>query len=152
MNKKINDMVSLGYTNTEVLEITRIFPKVFSLNIEPINKKMNNMIKLGYTKEEVIKIKVEFPSIYGASIKNINQKIKFYDTIGMHELAIKDTKQLIQSIHLSYARYMFYQSIGINIDMNNYGKLFMNQNKFKKAYGITNKEVLEKYKYYYNRD
>ena len=47
---------------------------------------------------------------------HIKQKIKFYDSIGLHSLAVKDSKQLMQSTALSYARYMFYKDNGIEID------------------------------------
>ena len=50
---------------------------------------------------------------------------------------------IMQSIDLSYARYTFYKSIGIEITMNNYLLLFYNQQKFKKKYGISNKELID---------
>ena len=77
----------------------------------------------------------------------MKQKIEFYDSIDMHELAVVDSKQLIQSVSLSYARYMFCLSIGVEIDMTNYTKLFMNNKKFEKTYGVTKEEILEKYNY-----
>ena len=42
-----------------------------------------------------------------------------YDSIGLERLFVVDPKQIIQSIELSYARYMYYKESGINIDMNN---------------------------------
>ena len=65
----------------------------------------------------------------------------------MHELAVIDSKKLMQSVNLSYARYSFYKDRGIDLDMNNYRKLFVEQKKFEKAYRITKKELLEKYDY-----
>ena len=99
------------------------------------------------TKEEVIKMTKILPAIYGYSIENMKQKIDFYDSIDMHELAVIDSKKLMQSVNLSYARYSFYKDRGIDIDMNNYRKLFVEQKKFEKAYRITKKELLEKYDY-----
>ena len=43
----------------------------------------------------------------------------------MHKLAVVAPKQLMQSVALSYARYNFYLSIGIEINMVNYKKLFI---------------------------
>ena len=54
-----------------------------------------------------------FPPIYSYNTDNIKQKIDFYDSIGLHELAINDTKKLMQSVSLSYARYMFYKEKNI---------------------------------------
>ena len=105
------------------------------------------MVTLGYTKEEVIRMTKSFTPIYGLSIENMKQKIEFYDSIDMHELAVINPKQLMQSVNLSYARYSFYKDRGIDIDMNNYRKLFVGQKDFEKAYGITKKELLEKYDY-----
>ena len=53
----------------------------------------------------------------------------------------------MQGINLSYARYMFYKSLGININMNNYRKLFVGQVEFKNRYGKNNKQLVDLYKY-----
>ena len=87
------------------------------------------------------------PTLYGYSIENIKQKIKFYDSIGLHSLAVKDSKDLMQSTALSYARYMFYKDNGISIDETNYKKLFASQKSFEKQYGIKKEELLTKYDY-----
>ena len=87
------------------------------------------------------------PAIYGYSIENMKQKIEFYDSIDMHNLAVINPKQLMQSVNLSYARYSFYKNIGTDIDMNNYVKLFIGQKQFEKTYGITKQKLLEKYDY-----
>ena len=147
MMQKINDMVSLGYTKEEVIKITKTFPTIYSLSIKKMKQKINDMVSLGYTKEDVIKITKTFPTIYGLSIENMKQKIDFYDSINMHELAVVDSKYLMQSVSLSYARYMFYLSIGEEIDMTNYRKLFIGNKRFEKTYGVTKKEILDKYNY-----
>ena len=53
----------------------------------------------------------------------------------------------MQSVELSYARYMFYKDRGIDINMNNYLILFMGQRNFYKKYGIEKNEILELYSY-----
>ena len=147
MKQKIEDIISLGYTKEEVIKMTKILPAIYGLSIESMKQKIEDIISLGYTKEEVIKMTKILPSIYGFSIENMKQKIDFYDSIDMHELAVINPKQLMQSVNLSYARYSFYKDRGIDIDMNNYGKLFVGQKNFEKAYRITKKELLEKYDY-----
>ena len=127
--------------------MTKNFPSIYGLSIESMKQKIEDIISLGYTKEEVIKMTKILTSIYGLSIENMKQKIEFYDSIDMHELAVINPKQLMQSVNLSYARYSFYKDRGIDIDMNNYGKLFVGQKNFEKTYGITKKELLEKYDY-----
>ena len=149
--KKLKDNYAFflknGYTKEEVIKMTKILPSIYSLSIENIKQKIEDMIALGYTKEEVIKMTKILPSIYSLSIESIKQKIEYYDSINMHELAIVDAKQLMQSVNLSYARYSFYKDRGIDIGMSNYKKLFIEQKRFEKAYGITKKELLEKYDY-----
>ena len=147
IKQKIEDMITLGYTKEEVVKMTKGIPIIYSLSIENMRQKIEDIISLGYTKEEVIKMTKSLPSIYSLSIESIKQKIDFYDSIDMHELAVINPKQLMQSVNLSYARYSFYKDRGIDIDMNNYRKLFVGQKKFEKTYGITKKELLEKYDY-----
>ena len=83
----------------------------------------------------------------GSSIENIKQKIEFYDSIGLHSLAIVAPKNLMQSTKLSYARYIFFKEKGIVIDETNYNKLFASQKQFEKQYGVTKNEILQKYPY-----
>ena len=87
------------------------------------------------------------PTIYGYSIENMKRKIEFYDSINMHLLAVREPKQLMQSVALSYARYQFYLSIGIIVDRNTYKKLFIENKSFENAYGITKEELLVRYPY-----
>ena len=136
-----------GYTKEEIIKMTKTLPSIYGYSIENMKRKIADIMDLGYTKEEVIKMTKTLPTIYGLSIENIKQKIDFYNLIGMHELAVVDAKMLMQSINLSYARYSFYMNLGINVDMNNYRKLFINQKQFEKTYGITKEELLERYDY-----
>ncbi len=148
ITQKIKEVMSLGYTKEEVIKMTRSLPQIYSYSVEKnMKQKIQDLMKLGYTKEEAIKMTISLPQIYSSSIENIRGKIEFYDSINMHELAIIDTKRLMQSTALSYARYMFYKERGIDININNYRKIFTGQKQFKKSYGITNKELLEMYDY-----
>jgi len=147
LKQKIEDMEKLGYSKEEVIKMTKSHPAIYSYSIDNIKQKIEDMEKLGYSKEEVIKMTKSLPTIYGLSIDNIKQKIDFYDSIGLHELAINDTKQLMQSVSLSYARYMFYKEKSIEITDRSYKKLFIGKKRFEKAYGITKEELLEKYDY-----
>ena len=150
MEELIILLCNFGYTKEESKEILNTYslnkckPETLKKKIEEINIYME---KLGYSRAEVIKMTKSLPAIYGYRIDNIKQKIDFYDSIGLHELAINDTKKLMQSVSLSYARYMFYKEKNIEITDKSYNKLFINQKQFQKAYGITKEELLEKYDY-----
>ena len=147
IKQKIDDMISLGYTKEEVIKMTKSFTPIYGLSIESMKQKIDDMISLGYTRKEVIDMTKDLPAIYGYSKKNMKQKKDFYDSIGLHELVSVDPKQLIQSVNLSYARYCFYKDKGIDIDMNNYRKLFVREDQFEKSNGITKQELIEKYDY-----
>ena len=147
LKQKIEDMEKLGYSRAEVIKMTKSLPSIYGYSIDNIKQKIEDMEKLGYSKEEVIKMTKNLPTIYSLNIDNIKQKIDFYDSIGLHELAINDTKKLMQSVSLSYARYMFYKEKNIEINDKSYNKLFIGQKLFEKAYGITKEELLEKYDY-----
>ena len=147
IKQKIEDIEKLGYSKAEVIKITKSMPSLYGYSIDTLKQKIEDMEKLGYSRAEVIKMTKSLPAIYSYSIDNIKQKIDFYDSIGLHELAINDTKQLMQSVSLSYARYMFYKEKNIEITDKSYNKLFINQKQFQKAYGITKEELLEKYDY-----
>ena len=147
MKQKIEDMITLGYTKEEIIKMTKSFTPIYGLSIESMKQKIDDMISLGYTRKEVINMTKDLPAIYGYSKKNMKQKKDFYDSIGLHELVSVDPKQLIQSVNLSYARYCFYKDKGIDIDMNNYRKLFVREDQFEKSNGITKQELIEKYDY-----
>ena len=140
-------LVKLGYSQEEVITMTKYFPTIYSYSIENIQQKIKDIKQLGYSQEEVIKMTKSLPAIYGHSIENIQQKIEFYDYINLHSLAIVSTKSLMQSTALSYAKYMFFLEKGIKIDETNYSKLFLSKKRFQKQYGITKEKLLEKYNY-----
>ena len=71
-------------------------------------------------KKEVIIITKKFPQIYSSNINDIREKKEFYDEIGLSDIFIVKPKYLMQSIELSYARYMFYKEMGIEINKDNY--------------------------------
>ena len=147
MNQKIEVIMALVYSKEDVIKMTKSMPSIYGLSIENMKQKIEDIIALGYSKEDVIMMTKSMPSIYGYSIENMKQKIAFYDSIGMHELPVVNTKQLMQSVNLSYARYSFYMDKGINIDMSNYSKLFISQKRFEETYRITKEELLKKYDY-----
>ncbi len=144
---KINCLIRVGYTKKDVLKMIFTFPSLLSISIESITNKINDLMSLGYTKEEVLKMTTELPTLFGLSIENIKEKIKFYDEVGLHEVAVLSPKYLMQSISLSYARYMFLKDKGVTIDMSNYKKLFYGQKPFESHYGISKKELLSMYNY-----
>ena len=144
---KVNDLMMLGYTKENIIKMTIIHPEILSYSIENIKQKLYDIIMLGYTKEDVLKMTTELPTLYGLNIDNIKQKIDFYNLINLHDMPVASPKYLMQSVYLSYARYMFFKSIGVNINMKSYAKMFNSQKAFKDVYKVSNEELLNRYRY-----
>lgn len=147
IKQKINHLIELGYTYDEVITMTVKFSALLGYDTGNIDKKIDDLLLLGYTKEQIKYMTIVLPSIFGLSIDNIREKKEFYDSIGIGDILIKRPSMLIQGIELSYARYMFYKSNGIEINENNHLLLFCLQDRFKKKYGKSNKELMEEFNY-----
>ena len=147
IKQKIEDLISLGYSRADVIKMTKLLPALYSYSIENIKQKIEDLISLGYSHENVIKMTKSLPSLYSYSIENIKQKIIFLREIQLDFIAIEDTKQLMQSIDLTYARYMFFKDKGIEVTRDNYRRLFYDAKQFEKQYGIDKSSLLEQYNY-----
>ena len=86
-----------------------------NLSIDYISQKMKDIEELGYSEDEVRNIAREFPAILGLTIENIGKKIRFYDSVGLHLVAVKMPRYLMQSVELSYARYRLLQEKNIQL-------------------------------------
>ena len=148
INNKIEYMIQLGYTKEEIIKMTKLFPVLYGLSEEYINNKIEYMIQLGYTKEEVIKMTKLFPALYGLSEENIKDKIDYLNKINLGYIVLYDTKRLMQSTKLTYARYEYLKKEkGVIITEESYGKLFANAKQFERQYGINKQTLLEMYPY-----
>ena len=148
IEEKIEFLISLGYTKADVIKMTKLLPTLYGYSKEKIEEKIEFLISLGYTKSDVIKMTNLLPALYGLSQENIEEKIKYLKDIGLEDLVINDTKKLMQSAHLTYARYEFLtKEKDIIIDEFNYKKLFYSEAIFKKQYGVSKDVLLKKYSY-----
>lgn len=147
--KKIKDnfnfMLDMGYKREDIIRMTRIYPAIFIYSLNNLEQKINDIVSLGYNLSKAIMITVKCPALFGYSIDSIREKKEFYDSIGLSDVLMCIPARFIQSIELSKARYVFYNSLGINIDMSNYQMLFVTQDAFVKKYGINNKELIDRY-------
>ena len=147
IKQKIEDLISLGYSHEDVIKMTKFFPSLYGLNIENIKQKIDDFISLRYGHEDIIKMTKTLPTLYGLNIENINQKLTFLREMHLDFIVVEDTKKLMQSIDLTYARYMFFKEKGIEITKDNYRRLFYDAKRFEKQYGIDKSTLLEKYNY-----
>ena len=147
VKRKIDDLISLGYSYDDVIKMTKSLPTLYGYGIENIKQKMDNLISLGYSRNDVIKITKQLPALFGLSIENIKQKIDFFKQLNLDAIILTDTKKLMQSTDLTFARYMFLKDKGIEITVNYYNKLFYSAKTFEKQYGIDKSTLLERYNY-----
>ena len=145
IKQKLDNLIELGYGRQDVIKMTKSFPSLLNYSIETIKQKLDDLVKLGYSRQDVIKMTKTFSSLLGLSIENVKKKIDFYGDIGIGNVFINDTKNLMQSVELSYARYYFLYDKGIVIDESNYRKLFYNNKTFEKQFGVSKDYLLEKY-------
>lgn len=102
---------------------------------------------LGYTKEEVIQMTKALPTLYGYNIENIIDKINLLRQINLKNVALTDTKRLMQSVDLTYARYAFFKHIDIQINEDCYLYLFYSNKAFESKYGVSKSYLLDTYSY-----
>ena len=127
--------------------MTKTLPSLYSYGLENIKQKIDDLISLGYSYNDIIKMTKELPSLYGYSIENIKEKIFFLREIQLGFIILENPKRLMQSISLTFARYMFLKDKGIEITSENYRRLFYDAKHFKKQYGIDKTTLLERYNY-----
>ena len=142
-----NYLLVVGYTNDEIIKISKCFPAIFVFSIDKIKMRFDSLLELGYTKEEVLKMTKKMPSLFGRSIDDIRNKKKFYDQINIGDIIVRDPIHFCQSIELSFARYVFYHRIGMKIDRGNANLLFMRQELFVNKFGKTNEQLIALYNY-----
>lgn len=136
----------LKYKKEEIIEITNKFPVYYTLSLTNITNKLNYLLNLGFTVETVKSIFYTFPQIISFSDKTLKEKYEYYLQLDLLEIFIKSPKYLMQRTELTDARYKYIINKNLEVNKNNYGKLFLSSKKFKKTYGIDNKELLKQYK------
>ena len=147
INNKFYDLEKIGYIKEEIIKMTLVCPNIFSCSIDTIKQKIEDLISLGFTKEDVLKITSLLPTLLIGSITTTTEKIKFLRSIDLGFIITSDPKKLMQSVELTYARYMFFKEQGITIDKSNYSRLYYGSKLFKQCFKITKEELLEKYPY-----
>ena len=113
--------------------------------------KLENVIKtlksFDYTDLELLKIIETFPNIFGLSNDSIVRRIVLLNKLGLNNIILSDTKQLIQSPELTFARYQCLVSNGIDVSMSTYRRIFIGNSQFERTYNLSKEQLLKMYKY-----
>ena len=144
---KMHTLKDLRYDDNSIKKIICLFPNVLSFANEYLANKFDDIMYMGYTPSQVRHITTSFPNILSLSTDNIREKIVFYDFLEISDFILEKPKFLMQSVELSYARYMFYKSRGIEITEKNCIKLFASNSSFEFSYKINKENLLKLYKY-----
>lgn len=147
VNQTISCMLKkMRYTEENIKTMITRFPRILYLTEESMVQKMNRIINLGYDSNELKDFTVNFPILYILTIENIEDKAVFFNSVGLHKIFLSD-KAIMQSVELSYAIYMFFKSIGIDINIGNSDWLFQSESFFKEQYGKSFSQLMEEYPY-----
>ena len=147
IQEKVAFFINFGYTKEQIKKMTSVLPSIFGYSLNNIKQKLQDLMDLGYSKEEVINMTIELPALFSYSMENIKEKIDFFKSINLDFIIIENTKQLIKSVELVFARYMFFKENDIEINEKTCYKLFYKNKEFEKYYGITKEELIKKYDY-----
>ena len=71
INNNYNWFIEQGYTNKNIIKMTKEMPTIYSLNVETIEQKYKDIMAMGFTKEEVIKITASYSGFYSISINKV---------------------------------------------------------------------------------
>ena len=94
IRENFNFFYDLGYTQEEIIRMTRREPKTFSFSIENLKQKIEGLKELGFEKEDSIKMTVLAPTIYGLNIETIKQNMQELQDLGYtQEEVIKTSKR-----------------------------------------------------------
>lgn len=145
IKEKIITLELIGYTKQEIIKMTKFHPQIYSYKKENILKRINEIISLNFTKEEVLNMTLKLPNLFGLKIETLEEKIKYLRKINLEKVIINDPKHLIQSVDLTYVRYEFLKDKNIEITMDNYRLLFLDEKEFIKRYDITKQELVNIY-------
>ena len=80
--QKISDLEELGFTRQDIVKISKIFPSIYTYNINTIRKRLDDFCSLGYSSEEVIKMMISSPTLFGLSKEHIEEKLNFLINLG----------------------------------------------------------------------
>ena len=143
--ERINTLIGLGFTKEEAIKLYSYQKTMFTMKPDSIQDKVNTLRECKYTLENVKSIIGKYPGVTSLNSDSIKDKITFYDSLGLHNIIVREPKHLMQSLTLSKARSRYFEENGMAINDSNYRRLFMGEKVFVKQFHKTNKDILEKY-------
>lgn len=133
-----HNLVNLGFTDEQVVEIQQKLPVLFKLSLEKLQAIFICFLESGFTKEQTIKVLVQVPAILKENPQEINKQIKLYkELLGKKTSALlaAHPDKILKGFNNTYARFVYLQKIGLSrpeIEKN----LFNTKDFFIKTYNV----------------
>ena len=143
--ERINTLIDLGFTKEESIRLYSYQKTLFTTKPETIKDKIKVLRECKYSLDNVQSIVSKYPGVTGLNSDSIKDKITFYDSLGLHNIIVREPKHLMQSLTLSKARSRYFEENGMAINESNYRRLFMGEKVFAKQFHRTNQDILERY-------
>lgn len=137
ISDKLDNLVKLGFSKEEVINMTCNNPYIFLYSENNINDKFNSLKDL-IDINDLIKICSSFPLIFGYSLNNILDKIDYYNKIKLDHIYKNNPKVFIFPLELIKARYFYLSKKSIKLD-----NIFLEDYKFYKKYKISTTKLLD---------
>ena len=153
---KVDIMVKNGYQyliekkfeKEKIKKIILRYPGILTFSSDKKNRVENYFNGLGISNIEFRNMIYRCPNLYGYTVDRIKKHFDFFNNIGLHDELCHNPKSFfMQSIESSYARYMFYRDMHVEINKDTYRRLFYGWTWFKKTYDVTRDCLLEMYNY-----
>lgn len=123
-------------------------PALYTYSPPKMCQRITDIEKLGFTKEESLQIASNYPMAFGGSLETLTKKINYLKQIGLRNIIINHSERLRQSVEVTYARHCYITlEEKKKISEENYGLLFLNENYFKKRFGVNKDYLRMKYNY-----
>ena len=143
----MNKVESFGYTHQEVVSMIKKHPSILNYAIERLEQRMTDMKNLVGNYDDVLNIMKANPSLFGNDMDTIREKKVFYDSLGLVDFFVKHPSDLMQGIDKTYARYMYFLSIRIDVFAmeKGYRVLFLDEPTFNKRYKVESADLITVY-------
>lgn len=120
-------------------------PRLYDHSVKKIINSEDVLRSNGYTDDEIKQVEVVGSSMFGHDKDTLDKKILFYNDVGIKNLIVRNSRNLIQGLSLSYARVHFLQ------DRNSFNndaermKTFCTRERFAYEFSISKELLLNRY-------
>ena len=135
------------YSDAEIVRMTMVHPPLAAVSATRFDDRTDFFKSWEYSSEDIHKILYEMPSLTGYSKNNLTEKLTLFKALNALSAVTHDSRIMIQSVALTYARYWVCSKHDIEIDEMNIRCLFAGDKYFTKRFGYPKDRILNRYPY-----